>query len=201
MFTASKYVMQMSKDFDRLLSMDVQDTDWMQTEDANRTISGLIPRLAGEAEQVTFTLDTPTDNLTLFLTVRAVDDSGNAGEASNVVTLSPARELAVPLETISPAQSKRVEFWLKVIVPPTAALVLFIAVLILVYTLRHRGSKGSLDEDGQDRAFGSGLSVSTVSLDLAHMNYRHDGQYRKRQQESPETWSELGKSRESLDQL
>ncbi|XP_076469337.1 calcium-activated chloride channel regulator 1-like [Babylonia areolata] len=194
--TASVYVMQISRDFDQLFTMEVNQTTWT-TPALEQLLADLIPRPAGHPEQLTLSLQQLPENVTWFLSLRAVDDSGNSGELSNIVTLSRARELAVPIEMVPVTHST--QFYLKIILPPVATLLLFLVLAVVVLrSRRHKSMDAVLDEKD------SGLTTSAFSLDLAHMahmNYRHEGQYRPRCQEDPETWSELGKSRESLDIL
>lgn len=177
------------------------ESDWLDIG-LDAAIASLRPKYAGQTETVTVTLTELQENATLFIGLRAVDESGNAGEVSNVVTLSRARELAVPMETMAPDLG--VDFYLKLIIPPVAAVVIFAAIVAAVMLSRRGASSKGSTASSMDSLEGKDtcLSASTFSLDVAHlshMNYRNDGQYRQRCQEDPETWSELGKSRESLD--
>ena len=181
-----------------------------------RAVSALTPRAAGQSENVTVLLDRRElgHNVTLFLSLRALDRAGNAGELSNIVTLSRAWQPSVPMEALPSEHG--LEFYLKLVVPPVATLLLFLALVAVVVLSRRRrrrsgrrrgaGNKGAEDSLDMDEDSGGGGSMcagglsaaSTYSLDLSHMNYRHEGQYRPRCQEDPETWSELSKSREHL---
>ena len=215
--------MQMSQDFDKLFTMALNETDWKDAG-VERALSAMTPQPAGSSENVTLRLrlqDLPGGvNATLFLSLRAVDNSGNAGELSNIVTISRAWEPSVPMEAVPAVHG--LEFYLKLVVPPVATLLLFLA-LVLVVVLSRRDKKngggccggGGGDGDGEGGGGGGGggdglsdkdsrLTASTFSLDLSlltRMNYRHEGQYRPRCSEEPETWSEVGKSRESLDAI
>ena len=196
--------MQMSQDFDKLFTMALNETDWTDAE-VEAAVSALTPRQAGESENVTVWLRNLGDNTTLFLSLRALDESGNAGELSNIITISRAWEPSVPIEAVKGPHG--LEFYLKLVVPPVATLLLFVALVVVVVLSRRGGKKGGFCGEGGGGGGGgggglddkdSGLTVSTCSLDLSRMNYRHEGQYRPRCREDPETWSEVGKSRESL---
>ncbi|KAL8587151.1 hypothetical protein ACOMHN_026119 [Nucella lapillus] len=194
--TASKYLLHISTSFADLFALDLKRTAWT-AEVGEWTLSTLSPQTAGQVEHANLTLKTLGENNTLYLGVRAVDDSGNAGEMSNIITLSRARVLAVPIAK-TPAGND-LQFYVKLIVPPVAALLLFAAFAVLVMRSRRRVAKMSVKEKVE---VGSRVSVASVlSLDMSFMNYRHDGQYRLRHDELHETWSQQGRSVESLDKL
>ncbi|XP_076448467.1 calcium-activated chloride channel regulator 4-like [Babylonia areolata] len=207
--TVSSYVMQVSQDFDALFTLSLNHTAWTHEDgdwnlgDAPRTPRA--PRTAGETEHAQLTLRRLGENATLFLAVRALDEGGNSGELSNVVTLSRARVLAVPIRLAHPGYSP--ELYLRLIVPPLAALLLFVAFGVLVVRCQRwrRGSDGKAVEEEEVGGKGAGgrvesLSVSglTLDLDLGVMNYRHEGQYRPRHVEQPEMWNPPGWSRDKL---
>jgi hypothetical protein len=171
----------------------------------------LTPKAAGMEEtlgmSINSLLNVPKgqENVTLFLAVRAVDESGNHAELSNVVTLSRARVLAVPVEEkpLFGAAGLGLDFYLKLVLPPVFCLVLFLAVCVVLVASRRAGGKdsGGCLSGGANPVDEKDLRGSTFSLDLshmAHMNYRYEGQYRARCHEDPETWSQMTKSRESL---
>ncbi|KAL8565740.1 hypothetical protein ACOMHN_018657 [Nucella lapillus] len=196
--SAATYVMQISENFDQLFTMDINQTAWT-TPALEKLLGDLNPQPAGRPERLTVSLAQLPENVTWFLSLRALDERGNAGELSNIVTVSRARELAVPMEVVRVIYST--EFYLKVIIPPVATLLLFVILVVVVVISRRRNNK-IVDEMPDEK--NSGMGASTFTVDLAHMsnmNYRHEGQYRPRCQEDPETWSELGKSRENLDIL
>ncbi|KAK7465057.1 hypothetical protein BaRGS_00037796 [Batillaria attramentaria] len=193
--TAARYTLHLATDFEQLVRSGVNESVWSET-DVRVQESLLHPQPAGTSESLTLSLSHLGPNDTVFLSVRAVDESGNAGELSNIVTLSRARHLGVPMEPVPSGHS--VEFYLKLLLPPVATLILFLGMIAVVMISRRRNKMAeTLEPD-------SALSASTFSLDLSHMNYRCEGQYRPRCPEDHETWSrdgleDLSRSRESLD--
>lgn len=188
--------MHIATSFDILIESGVNDSLWREVN--NSGLGSLVhPLPAGSPEQCMVVLEQLSENDTLFISIRAVDSNGNAGDLSNIVTVSRARELAVALNSESGSYGN--EFYLKLLLPPVATVVLFLVLILgLVATRRNPVSK---NEENLD----SGLSASTFSLDLSHMNYRHEGGYRPRHKEDDETWSrdglEEGHIQEDLDRV
>lgn len=215
--SAARYHVQMSNRFDTLFAMLPNDTGLFDPG-VDAAVKGLTPRMAGESETLTLWLaalldrsireEMGDDNVTLFAAVLAVDSGGNRGEQSNIVTLSEARSLSVQVQTdpVSTGGGLHAGFYLKLVVPPVAGLVLVFAVFVLVSRRGRGGGKGGrgVCGSGADPVDEKRFRGSTYSIDLSHegyMNYRQDGQYRPRHKEIAETWSDVGKSRESLDAI
>ena len=129
-----------------------------------------------------------SNNRTVFLSVIAIDEAGNQGDTSNLVSLSPAQETSVPrvaIETIS------LRTYLAICLP-FAVIMFFILVIgltCLVWRARKMKSK-NIEQIQYLHTAGS-----MTSLDLSNMNYMFEGEYRKRPQENPDdidTWSRDG---------
>lgn len=189
--TASRYTIHLSSKFDQLLASKPNESVWTHVGD--QLLWNLSnPQPAGQRESIVVSLRHLRENETIFMGVRATDDSDNSGDLSNVVTVSRALELAVPIEHAPPGHG--VPFYLKLLLPPVFMLIIFLClILVLAWTRRNR----KLDCDDDQEAE---MAASIFSLDLTTMNYRSEGQYRQRHLEDVETWSRdsLGSSRESL---
>lgn len=122
-------------------------------------------------------------NRTVFISVHAVDGTGNHGEGSNIVSLSPAHETSVPRSGRTGGDSMKT--YLAVILPLALASFVFLLIGIAVLTMRARKSKTEIIEQVDANTLASGHSC----VDLHHMNYMFEGGYRKRMQEEADTWS------------
>lgn len=121
---------------------------------------------------------------TIYLSVVAVDEMGNQGQPSNIVTLSHAKELSVPgLRIHHPDYSMT-----SLAVSVSLAFVFFILVVvgICLLVIRSRKTRSRKITRIDERA--STVSSASLNVDLGHMNYMYEGEYRKRLPEEPETW-------------
>ena len=152
-------------------------------------IMGIIdaPRKAGQTENFELWLNPKEisitsgllgdSNFTIFLGVQAVDSAGNAGTMSNIVSLSKAAEIAVPRVPLTKATIS-LETYLAFVLP--AAFILLVLLLISVALFVHRARKiKSKDID----------SKNDWRVNMAHMNYMFEGEYRKRSMEELDNWS------------
>ena len=121
-------------------------------------------------------------NVTIFLGVQAVDSAGNAGPVSNIVSLSRAEEVAVPRAPVRSATIP-LETYLMVVMP--AAFILLLLLLIFIALLVHRARKIKSKNIDQKSDW--------LSVNMAHMNYMFEGEYRKRSAEDLDTWSKSSK--------
>lgn len=123
------------------------------------------------------------ENRTVFISLFAVDDAGNQGDSSNVVSLSPAHDTAVP--RVARENSASLKTFLAIVLPLSLATFVFLLIGVAMLVSRARRSKCEIIEHVDDNT----LPSITATIDLGHMNYKFEGEYRKRSQEEPDTWS------------
>ncbi|XP_035825896.1 calcium-activated chloride channel regulator 4A [Aplysia californica] len=179
--TASRYFIHTSGDFDQLLLDRSKATLLSKEQVLNGTLS--YPQPAGVTEEIIVHLHAIRDNRTVFLSVVAIDEAGNEGDTSNLVSLSPAQETAVPRVPMSTISLKT---YLAIALPLALALFVFVALGVGLLVARAKKMKSKNIEQVQNIG---ALSHSTHSLDMSNMNYMFEGEYRKRLQEDPDTWS------------
>ena len=140
------------------------------------------PRASGETDEIVVKVHGVSKNRTVFFSVAAVDEAGNEGDTSNLVSLSPAQETAVP----RPAQVTLTQkTYLALALPAALAFFFFIVLAFIVMIVKAR-KVGSIKVDTL-----KATSVSSISdVDLSKMNYMYEGEYRKRYPENPENWND-----------
>ncbi|XP_060559437.1 calcium-activated chloride channel regulator 1-like [Ruditapes philippinarum] len=83
---ASSYIMRVSDDFDALLN------NFDSAAILNMTNTSLIPQEAGQTEAIKFVVDAEKSYTeTTFFAIQAVDDAGNRGAVSNIVSIVVAK--------------------------------------------------------------------------------------------------------------
>ncbi|CAL1532070.1 unnamed protein product [Lymnaea stagnalis] len=180
--TAFRYNIHVSEEFHQLLT-DRKSTSLILNE---HVIKGHLdaPGPSGTTEELVILLNATSlkDNLTIFMGVHAVDRAGNEGELSNVVSLSPAHETSVPRVPVSDSWSTNT--YLAIILPLALVCVALLLAGVTLLVSRARRSKSESFEQAE-----LSTTHSVHSLDIDHMNYMFDGEYRKRLPEDIDTWS------------
>ncbi|XP_059152208.1 calcium-activated chloride channel regulator 3A-1-like [Physella acuta] len=180
--TASKYFIHYSKDFEELL-LNRKSTELLK--DAHILYGNLSqPRSSGSSEKLHLSLNTTGlgNNVTLFLSIYAVDSSGNEGGSSNIISLSPAYDTSVPRTPVPEIVS--VQTYLAILLPLCLAIVAFFIFLVIFLVLKSKKIKSENIEQTEECT-----THSVCSLDLEHMNYMFEGEYRKRLPEDIDSWS------------
>ncbi|GFO43573.1 calcium-activated chloride channel regulator 4, 30 kda form [Plakobranchus ocellatus] len=198
---ASKYRIFIADDFAKLILEDEEDTANKENKDARSDVYVILqehvlkgslyaPQEAGQTERFVLGLNPNMisvtnalkENRTVFLSIQAVDSAGNVGDMSNVVSLSKAEEVAIPRIPLS-KDTLPLGLYLAVLLP--AAFILLVLLLIIAALVVHRARKIKSKNIDQDNDW--------LSVNMAHMNYMFEGEYRKRSQEDLDNWSKGSK--------
>ncbi|PVD24285.1 hypothetical protein C0Q70_14756 [Pomacea canaliculata] len=136
--TAAKYTFYFITDLDLVDSAGFNDSMWSEV---NQTYLRDLrsPQPAGSRERVNISLDLLGDNDTLVLCVRATDDVGNAGELSNIVSVTRVRDPDV-VTKVEDAESNT-KFYILVTVPLVLAVALLAALITGLVLVGWRSGK------------------------------------------------------------
>ncbi|KAI8764124.1 calcium-activated chloride channel regulator 4A [Biomphalaria glabrata] len=172
----------MSNDFEKLLT-DYKSTSLLQNK---HIIRGSLnsPKASGTVEELIVTLNETAikDNFTLFMNIHAMDENGNKGDASNIISISFANETAVLRRNVEKPLSPMI--YLAVCLPLALVGIIILIVAISLMVSRAKKSKSEDFEQAEQCT-----THSVHSLDIENMNYMFDGEYRKRLPEEMDTWS------------
>lgn len=181
-FSASKYFIHYSEDFEELL-LNRKSTERLND---GHIVQGNLsqPRPSGFSEKLHLSLNTTglDNNMTLFLSIYAVDSSGNEGDSSNIISLSPAYDTSVPRAPVPDIAS--VQTYLAIMLPLCLAIIAFLIFIVIFLVLKSKKIKSENIEQTEECT-----THSVCSLDLEHMNYMFEGEYRKRLPEDIDSWS------------